>query len=272
MRANNLSICIPNNGCNKNCPYCISKMTDKVNTDSDLFKHNMNKVKHFATMCGVTSISITGKGEPTMNMPKVFQVLRKFKDFPTELQTNGLNIERNADFRRKGIKKLIGAHLNVLAISIDKFEDIAKFGRLLCNETSLVKRITICVTDAFKDICLTGILVECLIYDIDQVSFRQITTPTYRTSSQESDNAVAWIKCHTSLDVYGEYMRELLSGYRIIRSLPYGATIYDYCGMSVVGFDYCIQDESNNDDIRSLIYKEDGHLYTTWDTKASMIF
>ena len=59
---------------------------------------------------------------------------------------------------------------------------------------------------------------------------------------------------------------------RVIRKLPYGATIYDIGGIAVTWFDYCIQDAHGVDDIRSLIFQEDGHLYTAWDSPASILF
>jgi len=57
----------------------------------------------------------------------------------------------------------------------------------------------------------------------------------------------------------------------LIRELP-NLRIYDYKGLSVSSSDYCMQDESGADDIRSLIFMEDGHLYTNWNSKASILF
>lgn len=57
-----------------------------------------------------------------------------------------------------------------------------------------------------------------------------------------------------------------------IRSLPHGAQVYDLDNLSVTYFNYCVQDSNKNDDIRSLIFQEDGHLYTSWNSKASRLF
>ena len=57
-----------------------------------------------------------------------------------------------------------------------------------------------------------------------------------------------------------------------LRTLPYGAKLYDIYGISVTYFDYCIQDSSNEDDLRSLIFQEDGHLNTNWNSEAGRIF
>ena len=58
---------------------------------------------------------------------------------------------------------------------------------------------------------------------------------------------------------------------RVLRTLPYGATLYDYKGVSVTHFDYCIQDTHGEHDDRSIIFQEDGHLYSTWNSKAGLI-
>lgn len=46
MNYEKLTICIPSLGCNKECLYCISKMTgfyNKANIDN--FRSNINKIK-----------------------------------------------------------------------------------------------------------------------------------------------------------------------------------------------------------------------------------
>ena len=88
MKANNLSISIPNKGCNKSCPYCVSKIAPNVENNEKLFIKNIHKVKKMADITGVTSVSITGKGEPTLNMSNVYDVLHTLTEYVTELQTN----------------------------------------------------------------------------------------------------------------------------------------------------------------------------------------
>jgi len=36
--------------------------------------------------------------------------------------------------------------------------------------------------------------------------------------------------------------------------------------------DYCVQDDNNGKNRRSLIYQSDGHLYDSWNFKESIIF
>jgi len=48
MRANNLTICVPNRGCDKNCKYCISKMTFEPESNYQLMVRNAKKVAKIA--------------------------------------------------------------------------------------------------------------------------------------------------------------------------------------------------------------------------------
>jgi hypothetical protein len=67
-------------------------------------------------------------------------------------------------------------------------------------------------------------------------------------------------------------LRERLLNAQQIRKLRYGVRIYDLDGMSVSISDNCIQEASDENNLRSLIYGDDGHLYTSWDSRASKIF
>ena len=52
----------------------------------------------------------------------------------------------------------------------------------------------------------------------------------------------------------------------------HGMSIYDCKGISVLFSDYCIQEQANDNDVRSIVFHEDGHLYTLWNSAASMRF
>lgn len=79
MKANSMSITIPvgNNGefkCNKNCPYCVSKMTGLNEVDYKGFIRHLPKAEKMAQMTEVQSVIITGKTEPTLNLKAIKQV------------------------------------------------------------------------------------------------------------------------------------------------------------------------------------------------------
>jgi hypothetical protein len=92
----------------------------------------------------------------------------------------------------------------------------------------------------------------------------------------KADSATAkWINENVDPEQYVRLFDEMkaactLHG-RFLRQLHFGPSVYAYRGVSVSYSDYCIQDSNVGEDIRSLIFLEDGHLYTSWNSTASAI-
>lgn len=273
MKAQSLSICLPqtNGLCNKNCPYCVSRMTGYGDSNIDLFRENLPVVERIARASQVNSVIITGKGEPTLSS-QLFPVLSWLKDFPTELQTNGLRLLEQLDLLLE-LRRV--AKLNVLAISIDQCWQFESFSAIFksAKELGLVTRATVAVTDLLSNSSLAEFVSLCKSCSVDQLSFRQVTIPHFGiASTAEARATVEWIQKHVRDRDYQELIKEIDSTGEVIRRLSYGAVVKDIDGIAVTYFDYCIQDKHSDDDVRSLIYREDGHLYTSWNSKASIIF
>lgn len=98
----------------------------------------------------------------------------------------------------------------------------------------------------------------------DQVTFRKM----WSVPGTPEDE---WIKANT------EYSEDFLRKELIvrdgipIRTLPYGATIYDYNGLSIVIDNDSMAKDTSNDAIKYYIIRENGKLYCSWDSKASLI-
>jgi sulfatase maturation enzyme AslB (radical SAM superfamily) len=289
MKASSLSISIPvlldENGnevpCNKNCKYCISKMTKKPEVYSGFnnFACNLEKAKFIATNASVNSIIITGKSEPLMNLLMVKLACDTFKDFPIELQTNGLLLLKNISL----VKYLKDLGVNTIAISIDNanmfrllekvFEEIKKLGMNI--------RATINITESILGLfnglklSVNGFISYVSSFGVDQISLRKITIPTQVEKNilcerEETKNAVKWIKenifiYEKEIDFFYKsfesYIRE--NGEKVC-TLSFGAVLYMVHEVSCTVFDYCIQDETTEEEIRSLVYYEDGHLSRSW--------
>jgi len=269
MKANNLSISIPNYGCNKNCPYCISKMTGYSNKNLEMFQRNLTKVFNISNRYNVNSISFTSKGEILASQKSIdifLSMLNRFSSyFVCELQTNGIELSR------KNINYFYELGLDTIAISIDNFDDISKFDSVfkIINDKGMTTRITVNLTEDTYNHRPVDYFDICKKYEIDQISFRSVTiSNNMHTFDNKALKTREWIKNNIDeekathflnqyydfLDIYGQK----------IRDLPYGSTIFNVDGISFTYFDYCIQDRNNNDNIRSLIYHEDGHMSTTW--------
>lgn len=270
MKANNLTICIDAE-CARDCPYCVSKMTWSPKPNYTLFCTNILKALKMAELASVSSVLLTSKGEPLNSIYLVSYCLHKFKDFPLEIQTNGLLLTKNliADFRSQG--------LNTLAISIDKYEDVAKFTDIYeyCSVLGINIRLTIVLSNLWTKKDGLEFLVECKQLGVKQITFRHVTIPDKVQETEACTKVISWIKKNVSEEAHKEfldYFYRQQETKNLIRKLAFGASVYSMGGVSVTIFPYCIQESNSIEDIRSLIYHQDGHMYTSWDKPSSLLF
>lgn len=273
MRAQNLTISIPPGDmlCDKNCPYCVSRMTGYPKTNIRLMFKNVPKVKTLAQNAQVTGVLLTGKGEPTLNRPDLMWLLREFNSYPVELQTNGINL--STDFQY--LEDLAENGLNVLAVSIDHTSQFVSYYELFARskELGMLTRAAINITNRIpKETTFNNLIDLCRESYVDQLMLRQIVVPNY----VKGDSATAkWINENVDPEQYERLFAEMKAGCtlhgRFLRQLHFGPGVYEYRGVSVSYSDYCIQDSNEGEDIRSLIFLEDGHLYTSWNSTASAI-
>ena len=278
MRAQNLTISVPYKGCDKDCPYCISKMTGYVDADESLFFGNMMKVSTLAYSAQVSSVLITGKGEPLLNPEACEFIGEAFAEFPIEIQTNGIKMMGRWD--KDG--NVIGSKFaSVYAFSIDNISQwkyYAPMMRDIWDKWGIVVRVTLNMTDKIP-ITFTFEDAISLAHEskVSQLSFRNVMVPEQHVFTEECLNVMDWIKSHNCARSYELIVSDFKKaindvGQGFIRDLPFGAKIFDIDGIAVTMFDECIQHANYSDDIRSLIYQEDGHLYTSWDSPASILF
>jgi len=264
MKANNLTICI-DAVCGKNCPYCVSKMTWAPEPNEALFIRNLPKAVEMARLASVSSVLITSKGEPLNNLPRVHQCAQYFRTFPLEIQTNGLFSCSCT------IKSLYNQGFNTLAISIDKYKsiDVLADSYKEANKYGMNVRLTIVLTDMW-DADPNDFFKKIKEYGIKQLTFRYATVP----SNPLEMNTANWIRNNTKKDHsdFLNYFRRDFDPKHLVRELAFGSSVYDLGGVSISIIDYCIQEHNNTEDIRSLIYHQDGHLYTSWDKQGSLLF
>ena len=58
----------------------------------------------------------------------------------------------------------------------------------------------------------------------------------------------------------------------LINILPYGAARYDYNGFSIVIDTDSMAKDENNAAIKYYIIRENGKMYSSWDSPASIVF
>lgn len=274
MKANNLTISVPAPRCAKNCPFCVSKMTYGVQDNLPLFKKNLIKARKFADIARVSSILITSKNEPIDN-PDLPSIIDTFKEFPIELQTNGDKLLDDKRFIY--MDHLHHTYLNTIAISIshpatlDEKKDMIQW----LHGFDFTVRLTIVLSDRWRKIELYEILQKCHDLKVSQLTFRIPSIPDQIKPDSESQGNAAWIRQHNKL--YDHILFDLRSWKEehpesLVRTLSFGAEVYDIRGIGTTIMEYCIQENHGEEDIRSLIYQSDGHLYTSWDKKGSILF
>jgi molybdenum cofactor biosynthesis enzyme MoaA len=271
MKANNLTISI-SAPCRKNCPYCISNMTFHPKTNDDLFQRNLEKAVNMAHIYGVNSVLITSKGEPLLRLEYVKNVAECFKAFPLEIQTNGDML-----IGMGVLDMLYYSGVNTIAISVDSMAGIKTlepvYSMIVGNGFNL--RLTIVISDLWEEKDIRPVLDYCVLNGIRQLTFRLVTIPEIYRTDERSQATIKWIEENTKrsqkefFDSIDPFINDDNS---LIRELPFGPKVYSAMGVAITTIPYCIQEHNNTQDIRSLIYHQDGHVYTSWDKPASILF
>jgi len=279
VKAQNLTISVPGDKCDKNCGYCISTITWQPENDMSLMASNVRKVKEFASKLKVPSVLFTGKKEPFLAMDEMLWLIRRFKDYWVEVQTNGILLNKHPE---EFAMKLMKFKVNVVAFSIDRLEDITKYEDTFATLTKFGIIVRVCF-NLTKEITAKhgfySIMSEVIkrkdksgVPFIRQVLFRNISYPS---TAAKNHPTVKWIDNNVSqvdyLSILDQAMR---ANMKVIRTVSYtGIVIYSYNRLSSVCFsDYCLQETSKTEDIRSLIFHSDGHVYTSWDDPTSVLF
>lgn len=277
MRANSLSISIPvgRGGkfvCNKHCPYCISKMTGLNVVDYDAFLRHLPKAERMAQTARVRNVIITGKTEPTLNMNAMYKVGKYFRNYPLEIQTNGILLQKEP---KKYLTEFIRIGIDTIAISIDSIEQLEECSYLFSyiKSMGMTSRITVNLTDLILGVKESYSIKDFIDFSnnfgIDELSFRKVVKPYNPIDTEESEEAQKWIDENVSNDLVDkfedEYAKYVKENGRHIKHLSFGADLYMVDGVSCVVFEHCIQEENDDEKkIRSLIYFEDGHMSTSW--------
>lgn len=92
MEIQSLSVVIPTKTCINNCPFCVSKMHDKYSNLPIFDESNIKKRLKYAQINNVTSLILTGTGEPLQNktyLKSILQVLKELNHpFPNVENSN----------------------------------------------------------------------------------------------------------------------------------------------------------------------------------------
>jgi len=294
MNIQSLSICVPAKNCINDCRFCCSKMhnADYQDRFSDIsgfsdFSDDMRKRLEYARENGCNTCMLTGNNEPQQNKAflRVFGEINKSLRIPfhnIEMQTTGAFIDADMlDFLQRSIG------VTTVAISVACLDNGGLNRDMICTKDDRLTLETLCREIKKRHmnlrICLNmndGILADhpftpesvialCGALGADQITFRALWAPD--TDSPQGK----WIARHVTEKTHA-FLRALKDSIkengRYLDTLEYGADRYDYCGFSVVIDEDCMSHGVNKTAVKYLILRPNGHLYSKWDSKASLIF
>ncbi len=294
MNIQSLSVCVPANKCINDCLFCCSKMhtSDYRDRFTDVccyatYSGNMRKRLEYARENGCNTCMLTGNNEPQQNK----EFLRVFSEVNRTLKTPFLNIEMQTtgafidpdflDFFQSSVG------VTTIAVSVACLDDDGYNRDMIRTADKNLCLMTFCEEIKKRDInlrlCLNmndGILAHnpytpesvislCSAFGADQITFRALWAPDGETEQGQ------WISRHVTaktLDFIETLKADVKANGKYLDTLEYGADRYDYHGFSVVVDEDSMSQEANKTAVKYLILRPDGHLYSKWDSKASLIF
>lgn len=293
MKAQSLSVVVPNPQCINTCKFCVSKMSAnqyKNQMDDnlpffDLYVKDYLKRLSFAKDNGCNTVMLTGDSEPQQNRKFLtyFGLFMQMMANPfqwIEMQTTGVLLDQNY---LRFLRNHVG--VNIISLSISSFDDNENMEIIgcpapvkfsledLCREIKKYDfslRFSLNLSSAFEEYTPEELFSTCYDLGADQVTLRVL----YASSSDTEQGK--WVYDHAlppqKIQGISEYVKRVGNP---LGKLPYGATKYSVDGMSVVLDDDCMgkkQCEEATDTYKYLILRPDCKLYSAWDDPASLIF
>lgn len=281
MSIQSLSIVVPTRGCVNNCKFCVSRM----HTNDYVNNFDVTQIKKrikYAVNNGINTCIITGTGEALQNREFLIK-LREIFDvmdhpFPNvELQTSGVLLNE------ENIRLLKYLSVNTISLSVsDIFNSNVNaeiigmpkklnFGELK-DVTKLIKdngfnlRLSLNMTTVYDYYFATVTVARAKELGADQVTFRKL----YHGNDDSSQSK--WVKENAcTVQTLDDIKNYIIKNGRALYRLPFGPMVYSIDGMSTVIDDDCMAKEGN-EDLKYIILREDGKLYSQWDDKGALIF
>jgi hypothetical protein len=258
----------------------------------------LRKRLKWAVMNGINTCILTGTGECLQNSEFLHNLHDIFDsmNFPfpnTEIQTTGVMLSRKTplDFYYE-FELLNKLQVNTISLSVfDIFNNdnnlriigVAPHLQFNLDELcELIKtqgfnlRLSINMIDIYDKVSSEEILNRCKELGADQVTFRKL----YETGDNSSQSK--WVRDNQCVHAITD-MREYISGAnrgrggiikghgKKLHKLPFGAYVYSINGMSTV-IDFDCMSKDNDEDLKYVILRENGKLYSQWDDEGSLIF
>ena len=275
--------------CNAKCPYCISKMTPAQGLTFERPKTNwlnFDKACRLAQMNDVTTVLITGKGEPLLYPDQITEFLKKMKkyDFPLiEIQTNALLIENHWEKYEKYLGEWRKLGLNTIAISMAHWEK--ERNKEIFTQTSPYPELKSLIDKLHLlgySVRLSCVMLKGFIdspenvkklaeksktWGVEQLTIRSVKTP----EKSENEKVYSWTKKRELTPGQILDISKFLEKYgHKLMTLDHGGVVYDYNGQNICMTD-CLTIKPDTENLRQLIFFPDGHLRYDWQYEGAIL-
>ena len=298
MKVQTLSIVVGTSACNAMCKGCVSKMTTAVSAcsrEEDAINKingvaNMRKSLLYAKQCGVSTVLITGRGEPTLcpqGVSRAIKMANKY-DIPfIELQTNGICISKG-QITDNDLSVWAYSGLNTICLSAKSefYEDNAQyFGNsdYPSDLSAFFQKLHFFgFSIRFSIIMMKGgietyervqdVVHFCKKNNVEQLTLRNLSAPT--VSQRLSHKQVHdWCLEHQlSNDTLKNIFNKVDENSILLYNLMHGAEVRDFQGQNIC-LSNCLTYKPDPDEIRQLIYSPaDGHLRYDWVHEGAILF
>jgi len=279
MKIQTMSIVVGTEACNAKCPFCVSKMTGKYDLPIPTFK-NFDKACQFAKDSGVSTVLLTGKGEPTLypsHITTYLHSLERYK-FPfVELQTNGIILN---DGLPTTLWNQLG--LSLICLSLVHYEqkknkaiygksyDLAEKIKWLHSQGFSVRMCIMMLKDYVDNMEEVWKMIDfCKTNEVEQLTIRAVEQPAVSADKTISD----WVTANSPDRAEMERVELTLHDKgSLLMELPHSAKVFDVEGQNVC-FSTCltIRPQEGTDNIRQIIYYPDGHIRYDWRYKGAIL-
>ncbi|MBR9705601.1 radical SAM protein [Candidatus Pacearchaeota archaeon] len=289
MKIQTFTVIVGSAACNARCPYCISKMTGIKEMGYKLPEvnwHNFDKACRLSKENHVSTVLLTGKGEPTLFPDQFTEFLEHLKpyNFPLiEVQTNALVFGREFKKYKKYLKKWHELGLNTIAISVAHYQkeknkeiyapdsEYIELENVIKDLHEMGFSIRLCcmlIKDYVDTLGEVKNLIEfCKTNEVEQLTIRSIVAP----NSSENSDVANWTRTHIPNKKFITEVSNFLKkqGNKLM-TLDHGAIVYDLEGQNICLSD-CLTIKANTNELRQLIFFPDGHLRYDWQHKGAIL-
>lgn len=289
MNIQTFTVVCGSTACDARCPFCISRMTPNcgANKVRQINGHRFRAAVELAKRCGVTTMLITGKGEPLLfpRQISMFLELLDASDFPLiELQTNGMSICYLAASEKEYLEDWLDMGLSLISVSVVHYLDErnreiyyphrAAYPSLkntikILHEFGYSVRLSCMALQNYIDKPeeVRNLIDFAKTNKVEQLTIRNIVNPirggdaevsqfvtNNRLTQLQEEDITNWIESE---------------GYPLMR-LPFGATVFDVNGQNVCWAN-CLTESEIGTNLRQLIFGADQHLRYSWQFEGAIL-